>query len=624
MLPHVFDGAAVGSRLGKQPAHKPGTKPASSTAEPVVRHGGYGTGRTEPSVGRPRPGYGHCLRSERGTGATTGNTVSVIDGRTCRAADVAGCGRRPSTVTVGAAPSALAVDPSTDTVYVTNGNDTVAVIDGATCNAEVSSGCGQTPPEVTVGNGPSSVTIDPANHTAYVTDAGSNEVSMIDTLSCRASHLSGCTALGPPTVAVGVGPADTAVDELTHTVYVTNDDETGPNDGTTVSVLDASTCNSTTQSGCAHEGLVKVGTAPLAVAVDQSTNTIYTANNESNNVSVIDGRRCDAADLTGCLALTPASLVVGKSPNGATLDEPAHTLYVSDYDGNTLSVIGTGACNSAHLAGCSRTVPHTLQTGEEPNGVAVGAATSTLYVPNGLDNDVSVIDAAQCDAADTMGCRHSAPSVTGPSTGRPSTRPEQLDVHGFPSQRREAPPFRPVLNMTELARHFGPCRSSGAALPSPRCRSPFRDHQLNRPAPSPGTTLLPIGSELTNVRLQELNPGPDAAAPDSGPGARLDPLEVRQLVRRGSDLLSIRYVRPGRGPARRGHLTAAGPGWEATRALPCPMGASSGDRVPIAGPVGRGIGVSRRRPCRLGAGRRGAVGTGRGLGDPHCLRSERL
>ena len=51
LLPHVLDGAAVGSRLGQQhSAYKPGTKPASSTAEPVVRHGGYRSDRTEPAM----------------------------------------------------------------------------------------------------------------------------------------------------------------------------------------------------------------------------------------------------------------------------------------------------------------------------------------------------------------------------------------------------------------------------------------------------------------------------------------------------------------------------------------------------------------------------------------------
>jgi DNA-binding beta-propeller fold protein YncE len=365
-----------------------------------------------------------------GTGAATGNTVSVINGRTCRVGDIARCARRSPSVTVGGAPSALAVDPATDTVYVTNGNNTVAVIDGATCNAEVRSGCSQRPPEVTVGSDPSSVAIDPANHTAYVTNAGGSDVSMISTLRCGASNLVGCSALRPPTVAVGVGPSDVAVDELTHTVYVTNDDENGPNDGTTMSVFDASTCNATTQSGCSDQGLVKVGTGPLAVAVDESTNTVFTANHSHNlpdgspssegTVSVIDGRRCDAVDLSGCRAQTPATVPVGWGPDELALDGPAHTLYVANVHGDnkfgadsqrvgTLSVIDIGACNSTHLAACGRAVVGTVQTGEYPDGLAVDPLTHCLYVANDGNNDVSVIDAAECDATDTTGCQ--APSA---------------------------------------------------------------------------------------------------------------------------------------------------------------------------------------------------------------------
>jgi YVTN family beta-propeller protein len=364
-----------------------------------------------------------------GTGAATGNTVSVINGRTCRVGDIAGCARRSPSVTVGGAPSALAVDPTTDTVYVTNGDNTVAVIDGATCNAEVTSGCSQRPPEVTVGSNPSSVAIDPASHTAYVTNGGGNDVSMINTLRCRASSLAGCSALRPPTVAVGVGPADVAVDQLTRTVYVTNDNWNGPNDGTTMSVLDASICNATNQSGCSHQGLIKVGTGPLAVAVDDSTNTIFTANHSHNlpdgspssdgTVSVIDGRRCDAVDLSGCRVQTPPTVAVGWGPDELTLDGPAHTLYVANVHGDnkfgadgqrvgTLSVIDTDTCNGTHLTACGRAVVANVQTGEYPLGLAVDPLTHSLYVANDGDNDVSVIDVAECDATDTTGCQ--APS----------------------------------------------------------------------------------------------------------------------------------------------------------------------------------------------------------------------
>jgi len=45
-------------------------------------------------------------------------------------------------------------------------------------------------------------------------------------------------------------------------------------------------------------------------------------------------------------------------------------------------------------------------TGEWPLGIAVDPLTHSLYVPNDGDNDVSVIDAAKCDATDTTGCQH--------------------------------------------------------------------------------------------------------------------------------------------------------------------------------------------------------------------------
>lgn len=358
-----------------------------------------------------------------GAGAATGNTVSVINGRICKAADTAGCERHSPTVNVGAAPSALAVDPTTDTIYVANGSNTVAVIDGASCNAHVRSGCGQRPPEVTVGSNPSSVAIDPANHTASVTNAGGNDVSMINTLKCSASNLAGCSALRPPNASVGIGPADVAVNELTHTIYVTNDDENGPNDGRTMSVFNASTCDASTQSGCSHQGLVKVRVGPLAVAVDEATNTIFTGNHTINlpggapsrrgTVSVINGRTCDALDLSGCRTHTPDTVPVGWGPDYEVLDEPAHTLYVANVHGEngtsgggvgTVSVIDTEACNGAHLAACHRTMVATVPTGEYPAGLAVDPMTHTLYVANDGANDVSVIDTAKCDATDTTGC----------------------------------------------------------------------------------------------------------------------------------------------------------------------------------------------------------------------------
>ena len=346
----------------------------------------------------------------------TGHTVSVIDGRTCRTANLSRCRHASPAVTVGTNPGGLAVDQATDTIYVTSQNsDTVSVIDGATCNSQVTSGCTQTPPQVQVGGTPVAVSVNSANHTAYVVNAAGNDVSMINTATCNAAHLSGCSGQHPPTVAVGVGPAWAAVNQETHTVYVANDNFIGSpttfNNGTTVSVFDASACNATTQAGCSHQGLITVGTGPIAMAADPASNTVYTVNIAARTVSVIDGRTCDAADLAGCAVQTPSTVTVGVDADAAGLDSPAHTLYVANFHDGTVSVINTNVCNGQHRRACSHLVAPTLQAGNEPTAAAADPATGTLYVPNGLDNDVSVIDTARCDAAQTAGCRHPAPSV---------------------------------------------------------------------------------------------------------------------------------------------------------------------------------------------------------------------
>jgi DNA-binding beta-propeller fold protein YncE len=166
-----------------------------------------------------------------------GDTVSVIDARHCNAQDISRCEGPWPTITVGNGtatdlPSGIAFDARTDTVYVANvGASTVSVFNGATCNATVISGCGQKPAEVPVGLQPLTLVADPANHTVYVANYGapglggppgnSTTVSMIDSATCNATDLAGCPATPPPTVNVKATPDDVAVNQATHTVYVT-------------------------------------------------------------------------------------------------------------------------------------------------------------------------------------------------------------------------------------------------------------------------------------------------------------------------------------------------------------------------------------------------------------------
>ena len=68
----------------------------------------------------------------------TDDTVSVIDGNHCQGTDTSGCNQSWPTIPVGAAPQALAFNPTNNTLYVTNTDDnTVSVVSGNTVIATI-------------------------------------------------------------------------------------------------------------------------------------------------------------------------------------------------------------------------------------------------------------------------------------------------------------------------------------------------------------------------------------------------------------------------------------------------------------------------------------------------------
>jgi DNA-binding beta-propeller fold protein YncE len=161
-----------------------------------------------------------------------GDSVYVINGATCDAANTTGCGQTPATITTGNKdnPSGIAVDQSTNTIYTANLADgeyggTVSVINGATCDGSNMTGCGQTPTTVAAGFGAAGVAIDQATHKVYVTNIEDTSVSAINGATCNGSHTTGC-GHRPRKLAVGNYPGAIAIDPAVGTVYVANLDST--------------------------------------------------------------------------------------------------------------------------------------------------------------------------------------------------------------------------------------------------------------------------------------------------------------------------------------------------------------------------------------------------------------
>ena len=159
-------------------------------------------------------------------GQFSGDTVSVVNGATCNANDQAGCAHPAATVKVGLAPFGLTVNDSTHTVYVANNADgnlpgTLSLINDATCNASDTAGCGRHMPTVVVGRSPRLIAINPTTDTIYVTDHSSAAVSILNGASCNAQDTSGCST-PVPEQPIGSAPSGILVDPATDSVYAAN------------------------------------------------------------------------------------------------------------------------------------------------------------------------------------------------------------------------------------------------------------------------------------------------------------------------------------------------------------------------------------------------------------------
>ena len=261
-----------------------------------------------------------------------------------------------------------------------------------------------------MGTNPQNTVLDSATHTLYaISDPENNiagTVSVLNTATCNALRGSGC-ASNVPSVPVGFGPVAIALDQATDTIYVVN------STSNTVSVIDGATCNAGNASGCRRKPpAVRAGSNPVDVAVNEATGTVYVAdwgNGAGTKVSVIDGRTCNATVTSGCRK-APATIKIGKGPAGVAVDQRTDTVYaatIAPSGAGGVSVINGAACNAMTTSGCRRKPPAvTVGTGSANYNVAfaIDQATRTLYVANWADNTLSMIDIATCYARVTSGC----------------------------------------------------------------------------------------------------------------------------------------------------------------------------------------------------------------------------
>jgi DNA-binding beta-propeller fold protein YncE len=268
---------------------------------------------------------------------------------------------------------------------------------------------------VVLGGSPGTPAANPVTGTVYVPiqcatsfcnpNTPGHVVDVIDAATCNANAGSGCRVVA--TARVGSGPLAAAVDEQTDTVYVTNG-----NDGT-VSVLNGATCNARVTRGCGTPlATIKVGGFPVAAAVNPATGTLYVAS-PKGDVFVIDAAGCNAVTTRGC-AQPVRKITDSQGPQALDVDTATDTVYAANAgsgNGDTVSVIDGATCNGTNGSGCGL-APRTVTVGSGAWWVAVDQGSDTVYVANNNDGTVSVLNGARCNAGTAWGCVSTPPTVT--------------------------------------------------------------------------------------------------------------------------------------------------------------------------------------------------------------------
>jgi YVTN family beta-propeller protein len=284
------------------------------------------------------------------------NTLTVIDGATDTVSRV---------IDVGSDPVSVAVDSATGEIYVAcYATDNIVAIDLAN----------QAMNAISLGFSPLSVAVDQATGKVYAVGAGSSSVAVIDETTLTVSTIQSNSIL-----------KSLAVDEATNKIYVIADTE--------VDALDPAS------------GLTSIlysGAAPVAVAVNPDTDKIYAVDRGNDSVAAIN----EFGNISAVAA--------GTDPAAVAVDPATDMIYVADNGSNDVTVIDG-----------ETDIPTSIGVGAHPVSVAVNPATDMIYVADNGSNEVTVIAGSAAVLPAPSATTNTAP---GAAAGTPAAQTISLTV----------------------------------------------------------------------------------------------------------------------------------------------------------------------------------------------------
>jgi YVTN family beta-propeller protein len=249
--------------------------------------------------------------------SSTNNRVYAIDGYTNKVNETIVTGNNSYSIGNFAV---VAVNPTTDTVYVTNpDSNTVSIIDGKTNSVEKT---------VKVGNSITSLAVNPTTNKVYITNWDSNTVSIIDgktnsvvadtrSVDDRSTQEIVVAGISVGNITVDRNPTDIAVNPKTNLLYISYlyDD--------VVDVIDELTLDIVKKFEEFH--------LPSNIDINPTTGKVYVTTwfGEFTQVIVINGYTHELID----------QIPIGGSASDIAVNIDSGLAYVTNTDHNILSVI---------------------------------------------------------------------------------------------------------------------------------------------------------------------------------------------------------------------------------------------------------------------------------------------
>jgi YVTN family beta-propeller protein len=346
------EGGTIAYTIGTGPSH--GTVTIANSTEPAVTY----TPNTD-YVGSDSFTYyasdGSSYMSEEAT-----VTITITDPTANNP------GTTAKTISVGTAPTDVAMSPNGSYIYVANsGSNSVSVIQTSdnTVTATIAV------------NGPEKLVVSPDGAYVYVTTF-SNSQAAVSIIQTSDNTVSGTIALNHRLDGIAVSPNGTSIYTTYDTSYTFQDHLYVHG---TISIINASSHNLT--------GTILFDDYLQGVATSSDGAYLYQAISDDSDttqgsVSVI--RLSDRA--------TIKTLTVGSNPQDLAVSSNGAYVYVTNYDSDTASVIQTS----------DNTVAATVTVGDKPYGVAVSPDRAYVYVANSGSNTVSVIRTSDNTVVNTL------------------------------------------------------------------------------------------------------------------------------------------------------------------------------------------------------------------------------